>query len=246
MKIAFLKVCFIALTLSSCSQLSNIQSQLPPLPGTGLTNTDVVNGLKKALEVGTDTSVKRLSGVNGFLGDQAVKILLPPESQEAIARLRQLPVTKDLVDQTITAINRAAEDAAREAAPIFKDAIRNMTISDAMGILKGSDTSATHYLRNATYQSLWAAFLPKINASLGKPLVLNESAEGLYAKLINTYNKASLNGALFEQIKTNSLSEYVTGKALEGVFIKVAEEENNIRNKADHQVTDLLRKVFGK
>lgn len=232
----------------SCSELNKLPIEIPEMP-TGnvpLTKTEVVKGLKSALSVATDTSVNRLSAVNGFLGNQALKILLPPESQGLIQKLQQLPVTRDLVEKTITAINRAAEDAAKEAAPIFKKAITNMSIQDAMGILNGVDTAATHYLRNITYQSLWNAFEPKIAKSLKKPLAFNESAESLYGKMINAYNKASLNGALFKQIGGNTLSEHTTGHALQGLFVKVGDEEKKIREDVSHRVNDILQRVFAK
>jgi hypothetical protein len=150
----------------------------------------------------------------------------------------------NLVEDNILAINRAAEDAAREATPIFVDAITNLTIDDGWEILNGEDSAAINYLRRNTRQQLFDAFQPKIDVSLSKDLVLGLSANDLYSNLISVYNKASLNGFLFDEIQTNSLSEHTTDRALRGLFMKVRDEEKLIRTDASHRVTDLLEKVF--
>lgn len=243
-----------ALLFSSCESLINSANEAAkqvqiPMGENGnlpLSESEIINGLKTALSVATDSSVNRLHAVNGFLGDAALKILLPPESQALIEKLNQLEPTKKLVDKTITAINRAAEDAAKEAGPIFKDAITNMKFSDARNILNGDDTSATHYLRNATYSKLWDAFKPKIEKSLKKELVYGQSAESLYSSMLSAYNTASLNGMLFEKIQSNSLSDHATGKALQGLFVKVGDEEKQIRTDLSHRVNDILKRVFAK
>lgn len=240
----------LALGLSACDTVMQAvetanKSGFPNV-ATELSEKDIISGLKEALSVATDTSVKRLSSVDGFFKDQALKILLPPESQAVLEKLNQLSVTKPLVDKTILALNRAAEDAAKSAAPIFKEAIVNMSFSDARSILKGSDSSATNYLRRTTYTSLSNAFLPKIKNSLSKDLVYGQSAESLYSNLVNTYNTASLGGTLFSKIENNSLSEHVTGKALQGLFVKVKAEEGEIRNNLSHRVSDILKRVFAK
>lgn len=142
-------------------------------------------------------------------------------------------------------VNRAAEDAAVEAKPIFMQAIKEMTIQDGMGILRGSDTAAAHYLREKTFQKLYNAFKPKIQNSLSKKHVGNLSAEGTYAKAIDTYNTASLKGVLWKQIQNNSLAEHTTRTALKGLFTKVAQEEKEIRLDPVHRVTDILKRVFG-
>lgn len=232
--------------LSSCDVVQSALEDGAVLGGNApLTQAEVVKGLKNALTVGTDSAVRRLNAADGFLKDEAVKILLPPEAQNIMTYVAKIPGGDALVDKTITAINRAAEDAASTAAPIFVNAITNMSISDAFGILRGTDTAATQYLRTNTYSQLQSAFTPKINTSLSKPLVFNTSAEKLYSDLINTYNKASLNGALFPKINSNSLSEYVTARALNGVFLKISNEEKLIRQDASHRVTSILQRVFG-
>jgi hypothetical protein len=228
----------------SCDQLAQLSQNIPSnLP---LSSAEIAQGLKRALSISTDTAVKKLSSVNGFFADQALKILLPPEAQAIMDNISKVPLGQELLNRTILSLNKAAEDAAIEAAPIFKKAITDMSFTDAMSILKGTDTAATHYLRKATYNSLLDAFTPKIQNSLSKPLLLNQSSESIYKQLVDTYNKASLNGLLFKRIEGNSLSSYVTNKALQGLFVKVAGEEKEIRNKVNHQVDDLLKRVFAK
>jgi hypothetical protein len=214
-------------------------------PGNSLSNEEVIKGLKEALNVGTDTSVSVLNKLDGYYADQAVKILLPPEAQVVYAQVNKIPGGDVLLEKTIVAMNRAAEDAAKEAKPIFVNAITGMTIGDGFEILNGDDSAATSYLRGKTYSPLFSAFQPKINASLSKPLVAGLSAESTYSNLISAYNTASLNGILFDKISTNSLSEHVTTKGLNGLFLKVADQEKKIRKDPLAQVTDLLKKVFG-
>lgn len=234
---------------SSCDVVQKAIEDNGGLPGTlgnaPLSQAEVVKGLKNALAVGTDTAVKRLNVTNGFLQDAAIKILLPPEAQNIMTYVTKIPGGQALVDKTVTALNRAAEDAAGTAAPIFSNAIKNMSIADAFGILRGADTAATHYLRNNTFGQLKNAFSPKISTSLDKPLVFGTSASKLYTDLVNTYNTASLGGALFPKISGNNLTEYVTGKALSGLFLKIANEEKLIREDPVHRVTSILQRVFG-
>jgi hypothetical protein len=228
---------------SSCDKADEI---IAAIDEGGLSNDDIVKGLKTALEVGTDTAVKRLSATDGYFKDEVVKILLPPEAAPIFDNLNKIPGGSTLVNNTILAINRAAEDAAPEATSIFVDAITNITINDGLNILNGNDSAATTFLKTGTYTPLQNAFAPKINTSLGKPLVLGASAASLYKDLVDTYNTASLNGFLFPKITQNTLGDYVTAKALDGMFTKVAVEEGKIRNDVSHRVSDILEKVFGK
>jgi hypothetical protein len=216
----------------------------------GLTNSEVVAGLREALNVGTDTSVTVLNKVDGYFRDEAVKILLPEEAQVMYKNINSVPglsaIITPLLDNTILAMNRAAEDAATEAKPIFVNAIKGITITDGFNILNGADTAATSYLKGATYDSLFQKFQPKINVSLSKPLVAGTSAQSIYSSLIDAYNNASFNGSLYAKVNTNSLSEHVTKKGLNGLFLKVADQEKKIRKDPIAQVTDILKKVFGK
>jgi len=231
-----------------------------------LSNTDIINGLKTALNVGTDSSVSKTSGINGFYKDEAIKILLPPEAEiiyknKDNALLRTLKVDQKLED-AIMALNRAAEDAAKEAAPIFKDAILSMTITEGMTILKGRNpllsesssafdsTAATSYLQSATREQLRQAFAPKVNASLDKKLMGNYSPNQIWNTLSTGYNTVSDRSfGMIEPMNNTDLGSYVTEKALDGLFLKVAEEEIKIRRDpwawAKTSVGNILSRVFG-
>lgn len=241
MKKLFKLICIFVLSfqLSACEEAEKL------LTATGLTNEEVIQGLKTALEVGTDTSVTTLSKLDGYYKDELVKILLPEEAQPIYGVINSIPGGNLLLENAIVSINRAAEDAAPEADSIFVSAITGITIADGFSILNGGDTAATVYLNGKTYTPLLDAFSPKIKTSLSKPLFLNTSAEESYTKLLNAYNTASLGGILYPEIKTNSLSEHVTRKALDGLFVKIAQEEKKIRTDPLHRINDVLKKVFG-
>jgi hypothetical protein len=203
--------------------------------GSGSLSTDeIVAGLKEALSVGTGNSTGKLSAVDGFFKDAAVKILLPPEAQKVEKTLRSAGMGK-LVDNAILSLNRAAEDASKKAAPIFLSAIKKMTITDALNILKGTDTAATHYLKAATNNELSNAFKPVIDSSLKKV-----DATKYWKEVFDNYNKLP-----FVKKVDSDISAYVTGKALTGIFYYVAEEEKKIRKDPVARVSDILKKVFG-
>jgi hypothetical protein len=220
------------IAVTACEELNNLDE---------LNGEKIILGLKDALVHGTDTAVTNLSAPDGFFRDEAVKILLPEEAEPVYNVLNTLPLVSDLLDETILAINRSAEDAATEAKPIFIDAIREMTIDDGLTILNGPDTAATTYLKDKTYSKLFDAFKPKIETSLSKEIVFGISAEASYAKLIDTYNAIPL----VSDIQSNSLSEHTTNRALRGIFKKVGDEEKLIREDPAHRVTDILQEVFG-
>lgn len=213
--------------------------------GNALTNEEIIDGLKTALSVGTDTSVTTLNKLDGYYKDDIVKILLPDEANVIYDNISKIPGGTALLEETVKTINRAAEDAAIEAKPIFINAITGITIADGLSILKGSDTAATAYLKEKTFTGLYNAFQPKIDVSLSKEIIGGVSANSAYSNLVDAYNTASLGGILFPKITTNSLSEHVTNKALVGLFIKVADEEKAIRTDPIARVTDILKKVFG-
>lgn len=197
-----------------------------------LSNEEIVGGLKEALKVGTENGTKKLSAVDGFFKDAAIKILMPEEAQKAEKSLRNLGMGK-LVDNAILSMNRAAEDAAKEAAPIFISAIKQMSIQDAIGILRGGDHAATNYLKGKTTASLTEAFRPVIEASLKKV-----NATKYWNSVFSTYNK-------FTPDPVNpDLSAYVTEKALAGIFLQVAQEEQKIRKDPVARTSDILKKVF--
>ncbi|MES1159452.1 MAG: DUF4197 domain-containing protein [Bacteroidota bacterium] len=203
--------------------------------GKSLSSDDSVAGLKEALSQGTKKSADKLSAVDGFFRDAAVKILLPREAQKVEKTLRSAGFGKQ-VDDAILSLNRAAEDAAKSAAPIFLNAITHMSVQDGVGILKGADTAATSYLRKSTTAQLTSAFRPVIDSSLQKT-----GATKYWKTVFDTYNKMPL----VSKVNTD-LPSYATQKALDGVFYYVAQEEKNIRQNPAAQVTDLLKKVFGK
>lgn len=211
--------------------LDKITAKLPTSKN-GLTNDEVISGLKEALQVGTNNGTQKLSAVDGFFRDAAVKILMPQEAQKVEKTLRSLGMGKQ-VDNAILSMNRAAEDAAKSAAPIFINAIKQMSIQDAFGILKGGDTAATHYLKTKTTSQLTEAFRPVIETSLKKV-----DATKYWNTVFTTYNK-------FSSDKVNpDLSAYVTEKALSGIFYQVGQEEQKIRKDPLARTTDILKKVF--
>ncbi|HTM92852.1 MAG TPA: DUF4197 domain-containing protein [Flavisolibacter sp.] len=198
----------------------------------GLSNDEIVKGLKEALSVGANNAGKQLSSVDGFFKDAAIKILMPPEAQNAEKKLRSLGMGK-LVDDAILAMNRAAEDAAQSAAPIFINAVKQMSIGDAVGILRGGDFAATGYLKDKTTSPLTEAFRPVIENSLKKV-----DATKYWNTVFTTYNK-------FSSDKVNpDLSAYVTEKSLAGIFHQVGLEEQKIRKDPMARTTDILKKVF--
>ncbi len=224
----FLYAFALTIGLTSCSALSH-------LPITNVTEADAAQGIREALDHGVGRGISLLNRTDGFFGDQAYKLLLPPEAQKIENTLRQVGMSS-LVDRAILQINRAAEDAVGYARPIFIDAISNMSIADALSIVKGSKDAATQYFRQKTTDQLVAAFSPIIKQSLEK-----FSATKYYADMINTYNgfPTTLN-------KLNpDLPSYVVGKAVQALFDQVAQEEANIRTNAAARTTDLLKRVFG-
>lgn len=202
--------------------------------GKGLSNDEIISGLKEALNTGTAASTNKLSAVDGFLKDAAVKILLPPEAQKVEKTLRTIGLGK-LVDNAVTSLNRSAEDASKKAAPIFFSAIKNMSITDALGILRGTDTSATSYLRKNTTLQLTSAFRPVIDSSLAKT-----NATKYWADMFTAYNKIAL-----KPVNTD-LTGYVTDKAMSGIFYYVGQEEKNIRKDPAAYASIIIKKVFGK
>ena len=237
-KTAILLVAAMILFCTSQAQndlLKGVKSAFGGKKGSGLSNEDIVGGLKEALTIGAQKSADRLSAVDGFLKDAVVKILLPPEAQKVERTLRSVGMGQ-LVDDAINSMNHAAEDAAKSAAPIFVDAVKNMSISDALGILRGSDTSATSYLKKATTGNLTRSFKPVIDTSLKKT-----DATKYWKTVFDTYNSLP---TTFKKVDSD-LSSYVTQRALSGIFYYVAEEEKKIRKDPAAQATELLKKVFG-
>ena len=197
-----------------------------------LSNEEIIGGLKEALQVGTEKGTAKLSAVDGFFKDAVIKILMPEEAKKTEKTLRNMGLGKQ-VDNAILSMNRAAEDAAKSAAPIFINAIKGMSFQDALGILRGGDNAATNYLKNKTTISLTEAFRPVIENSLKKV-----DATKYWNTVFTTYNKLSA-----EKVNPD-LSAYVTEKALTGIFYQVAQEEQKIRKDPFARTSDLLKKVF--
>lgn len=213
-----------------------------------LSKEEIANGLKNALTVGSSNASTKLNKQDGFFRDAAVKILLPPEAQSIARNIALIPGGQRLVDDAVFKMNRAAEDAAITAKPIFINAITNMTIMDAWNILHGTDDAATSYLKRNAYAPLQMAFQPKINESLSKKLIGGISAAEAWKTLMNANNKAAktVAGRLAGMKSVNAnLAQYVTERALTGMFIKIADEEKSIRKNPVARVNDILKKVFG-
>ena len=218
--------------LSGCDVLS----KLPQTPGLGgITEAEAGQGIKEALSQGLSGAVLRLNKQDGFFKDELYKILLPPDAKKVENTLRSLGFN-NMVDKAILQINRGAEDAAGYAKPIFADAIKNMTLQDAIGLVKNGDTSATHFFREKTTAQLMTAFLPVIKASLDKV-----DATKYYGDVINKYNNFP---TTIKKINPD-LASFVTAKATDALFDLVSQEEKNIRTNFAARTTAILKKVFG-
>lgn len=233
--------------LSSCAELQTVATQILLDSNKPLTSFDVSNGLKEALKVGSENAAGILSKENGFYNDQLSKILLPPEAQAISRNIKKIPGGADLVNNVELRLNRAAEDAVKAAAPIFASAISQMSISDAFAILKGGDNAATNYLKSKTSASLREMFMPKVSESLNKKIVAGISTNQSWDLLSSKYNKVanSLVGSIANMKPINTkLDQYVTDKALESLFMKLANEEKDIRKNPAARVSSILKKVF--
>ncbi|MGM0532465.1 MAG: DUF4197 domain-containing protein [Bacteroidota bacterium] len=256
LKIVLIIIAFLA---ASCEEMDSLFKE----KDTGLSEEEVVKGLKTALEVGSDTAVAVTSERNGYYRDEAIKIMLPPEAdiiyEHKDDALFQSLGLDQLIDDAVLSINRSAEDAASEASPILRDAITSLSISGGRDILNGKNpadsnaqqeafdsTAAANYLKSTTYNDLFNAFKPRFDESLKKELVGGVSTKQIWNELTSTYNSvASVAG--METVDTE-LETYVTEKALDGLFLKVANEEKEIRKDptqwAGTLVEDILKKVF--
>lgn len=211
-----------------------IKQILDPAKG-GLTEKDAVQGIREALIKSTEESVAIVSKVNGYFASPEIKIPFPPEARDVETKLRAIGFGPQ-VDEVIVSINRAAEDAAKSAGPIFISAINGMSIADAIDIVKGKNDAATRYLEKTTSPELKAKFSPIIKASLDKV-----DATRLWAGVIKQYNQIP-----FVKKQNPDLTAYVTDKAISGLFVMVAKEEAKIRLDPAARATELLKKVFGK
>lgn len=212
--------------------MDKAKDKVSTVTGTG-GNADINAGLKEALNKGITKQVSKLTATDGFYKNEAVKILIPEELQKVDKALRNIGMS-GLADEGIKSLNRAAEVAVKEATPIFVSAVKNMSFKDAKNILLGSDDAATTYLENSTSTSLYAKFNPVVKESIGKV-----GADVVWAKIIDKYNAIPLVSKVNPDI-----NDYVTNKAMEGVFKMIAVEEKDIRTNLDSRTSDLLKKVF--
>jgi hypothetical protein len=237
-KIVFTLAIVATMALGSCDTLNsmaqNLPSDFPNNTNMTPTETEMISALKEALQVGSNNAANTLHQPGGYFNNPIIKIPFPPEAQNVADKVRQLGYGSE-VDKFIETMNRGAEDAAVKAAPIFGDAIRSMTLTDAKNILLGADNSATMYFKSHTSAALFNAFSPVIKSSLDKV-----EATKYWTQITTIYNKIP-----FVKPVQTDLVKYTTDKALDGLFVKVADEEKNIRNNASARVSDQLRKVFG-
>ena len=218
-------------TLTSCAELQQIANQYPAIGTNGTLNISA--GLKEALNNGITKQVTKLTATDGFFRNEAVKILLPEELRKVDAGLRSIGLSS-LADEGLKVLNRAAEDAVKEATPIFVDAIKNMTFTDAKTILLGSNIAATNYLQNSTSTALYSKFNPVIKNSFSKV-----GADQVWTNIITKYNSIP-----FVKKVNPDLNDYVTTQAMVGVFKMIAVEEQNIRTNISARTTPLLQSVF--
>lgn len=221
----------LVLNVTACAELQQVVNQLPQ--GVGIGNDEIASGLRQALDFGIEKQVTKLTQTDGFYKNDLVKILLPEELQKVDKGLRDIGLSK-LADEGLKVLNRAAEDAVKEATPIFIDAVKGITFADAKNILLGGNDAATQYLNNKTQTALYDKFNPVIKNSFSKV-----GADEIWSNLITRYNSIP-----FTADVNPNLTDYVTGEALKGVYTMIAVEEKEIRTNLSSRSTDLLKKVF--
>lgn len=231
--------CGLTITFSaftSCSDLNQLQTSLPGVIGTaaGVSQNDAAAGIKEALLNGVLSGVLNLNKTNGFLGNAAYKMLLPQEVQNVASTLRNIGLGS-VVDNAVIQVNRAAETAVGSATPIFTNAINEMTITDALQLVRGGNGSITNYFKQKTTAQLIAAFSPTIATALNQ-----NSATKYYGQIVNTYNALPLASNKLNPDLTN----YVATGAVNALFDQISKEETSLRQNPAARTTDLLKKVF--
>ena len=202
-------------------------------PKQGLDNDTIISGLKEALSIGTENAVKSVSQVDGYFGNEIIKVLMPEKIQKVADVLGKVGYQQQ-VDDFILSMNRAAERAAPEAASIFGSAIKEMTLDDARGILDGGDTAATDYFKAKTSGTIYETFKPIISSSMNEVGVTRS-----YKEMMDKYTSLP-----FMKSESLDLDHYVTDKSLDGLFYMLGQEEKKIRTNPAGRVTELLKKVF--
>ncbi len=225
----------LAFTLSSCDDLLKVLESTSS--ATGISQTEAVSGLKQALEFGVNNGTSFLGKTDGFLKNAAYKIIMPKEVQDGISKIKSNAIANALagpyIDKVVTAMNRGAENAMAEAKPIFVNAIKSMTITDAINIVKGGDGAATAYLKKATSAQLKEKFTPVIKKSLDG-VNINDP----WTKVSSAYNIV-----MGKNVKTD-LNDYVTERAMDALFSQIKSEEDKIRKDPVARITPILKKVF--
>jgi len=236
MKTSFIVIAFslIVLPAGSFAQIK-LKDVLNKKSSSGITENEAGQGIKEALTNGVTTAVLNLNKTDGFFGSEFYKMLLPPDAKKVESTLRNIGMGGQ-VDKAILAINRGAEDAVGFAKPIFVDAIKEMTLKDALNIIKGPKDGATNYFKDRTKEKLITAFTPSVKSSLDKT-----DATKYYSDIITSYNKLP---TTFKKINPD-LTSYVVGRAVDALFDQVAKEEANIRANPLARTSDILKKVFG-
>jgi hypothetical protein len=233
--LAAIMIAMAILPTTSFSQFGKLKNLVSKAPGSGVTENEAGQGIKEALAKGVTTAVLNLNKTDGFFGSNIYKVLLPPDAQKIETTLRKAGMGAQ-VDKAILAINRGAEDAVGFAKDIFISAIKEMTLTDALNILKGNKDAATQYFKQKTSEKLIAAFTPSVKSSLDKV-----EATKYYGDIVTKYNSFP---TTFKKVNPD-LPSYVVGKSVDALFDQVAREEANIRDNPMARTSDILKKVFG-
>jgi len=238
MKTRILSVIAAIVLLTGCAEAMSLLEEAAPAP---LTEREVADGLKEALTTGARNAARKLAAENGYYGDEALRIPLPDEAKVIVDNISRIPGGEKMVEDLVLQINRAAEDAAGEAAPVFVEAVT--------GMLRGEDDAATAYLRRTTGEELYSLYRPRIAASTSKEIVGGVSAQETWQYLvIDGWNRAA-SSALGQRLGytpvQTDLDDFLTRRALDGLFILIAQEELKIRTDVSARVTPILRRVFG-
>ena len=246
--------CLSTLNAVASSVLGSSSSSSSSTKKSAFTNAEAISAMKDALNEGIKSASANLSKKDGYFGNSALKILLPEEAQPILNTVSSIPGGQSLVDDVVLRLNRSAEESAKEVTDIFAQAIKEMTVSDGIKIVKGNNTAATEYLKSKTYSKLVSLYKPKVSSALNKPLVLNVSANKAWTNLTTSYNtvgavpnkvaKAAGQKEPFPQVEVD-LATYATEKALDGLFVKIAEKEKDIRKNPLNYASNMIQKVFG-
>ena len=246
--------CLSTLNAVASSVLGSSSSSSSSSQKSAFTNAEAISAMKDALNEGIKSASANLSKKDGYFGNSALKILLPEEAQPILNTLNKIPGGQSLVDDVVLRLNRSAEESAKEVTDIFAQAIKEMTVADGIKIVTGNNTAATEYLKSKTYSKLVSLYKPKVSSALNKPLVLNVSANKAWTNLTTSYNTvgavpnkvAKLAGKTepFPEVEVD-LATYSTEKALDGLFVKIAEEEKVIRKNPLNYASSMIQKVFG-